>query len=112
MTALAALLLSLGGFASLALSMPKHHRQVFRGEHTTLDVRIRRIVGWLLLGVSLVLAVIGEGAAVGIVLWTGGLTAGALSVTILLTYWPRVIAVVAIGAPLSGAVLGTVRAFV
>lgn len=105
MMALAALLLTVGGFACMALSMQKHYRQVFPAEPSRRGARIRRIAAWLLLGASLVPCVVGEGAAVGVVLWTGILTMSALAVTTLLTYRPRAVAAIAFTAPLCAIVL-------
>lgn len=100
MMALVALLLSAGGFAFMALAMHKHYRQVFVAEPTKPGARARRITAWLLLGSSLAVAVVGEGAPVGIVLWTGVLTVSALSVTLLLSHRPRTVAALAFVAPL------------
>lgn len=110
MITLATSLLSLGGFACMALSMAKHYRQVFLAEPTKRGARMRRMAAWLLLCVSLVPAVTDDAASVGIVLWTGVLTVSAFSVTMLLTYWPRATGVAALTAPLLAIVLcGIIR---
>lgn len=86
MMTLAAFVLTVAGFAALALSMLKHHRDLIGG---ALSARRRlgyRIAGWALLSTSLVLVLISEGASIGIALWFGLATMAALIVALLLTY--------------------------
>jgi Protein of unknown function (DUF3325) len=105
MTALAALLLNLGGFACTVLSMPKHHREVFGTPLSRRAAQTWRMAGWVSLSIAIALCVINEGPAIGTVAWTGLLTVAALLVTMLLTYLPHAIAIVVFTAPLLAVVL-------
>ena len=89
MIALAALLLALAGFAALALSMHRHHRDLFGGPPSRWRVVALRSVGWALLGLSLAACSLESGWAVGPLLWIGLLTLAALVVVLTLTYRPR-----------------------
>lgn len=83
---LAAFVLAVAGFAALALSMPKHHRDLIRGALSPRRKLGHRIAGWALLSTSVVLALIGESTSIGIVLWLGLATLAALIVALMLTY--------------------------
>lgn len=86
MMSLAALLLSFASFATLALSMPKHHRDLFGNAPTRSRELGLRGSGWILLTASVIPAIIDHGISVGIVLWFGVITVSALAVAMLLTY--------------------------
>lgn len=80
--------------------MPRHCRQVWGSAPARRGALTWRIQGWVLLVVALVPCIVLEGPSVGIVAWTGVLTVAALVVTMLLTYRPRIVSVVACAAPL------------
>ena len=86
MIVLVALILSLVGFAGVALSMHKHHCEVFGAGPTRLRLMFLRCTGWLSLGLSFATSVVASGWAIGPVLWLGLLTAAGLIVTLLLTF--------------------------
>lgn len=86
MTGLTAFLLLLCGFAALALSMPKHHRDLFGCALQPALGRALRWGGWASLALALVTAITGSGVSVGIVLWFGLATLAALIVAVMLTY--------------------------
>jgi hypothetical protein len=88
MTALAAFTLAFFGFAALALSMHRHHRDVFGAPPTRARSLALRIAGWVLLGLSLAPCIAQAGWAVGIVRWLGLLTAAALAIVLILTLMP------------------------
>ena len=95
MMSLAAHGLALAGFATLALSMWKHHRDLFGKPPSRRRALALRSMGWALLGLSFAACVLQSGWAVGPVLWLGVLTAAALTITLTLTYgwiWARAIA--------------------
>jgi len=78
------LLMCAAGFASLALGMDKHWKQVWNSE---LGVRRRtalRFSGWVLLAAALVVAVMGLGTSIGIVVWVGSLSGAGLAVVVAL----------------------------
>ena len=78
------LLMCAAGFASLALGMEKHWKQVW---NSALGARRRtalRFSGWVLLAGALILAVIGWGASIGIVVWFGSLSGAGLAVVVAL----------------------------
>jgi hypothetical protein len=93
------------GFVCLCLAMQRHHEQALG--HRRIPPPLRRRLaggGWLLLAASLALLVHAAGWGLGLVIWTGLLTAAALPVVVLLTYRPRWVMPVAALAVLGGAV--------
>jgi hypothetical protein len=97
-----AFLLVLAGFACMALSMRKHSVQVRGSVATRRSGQAWRGGAAACLVLSLVSAMADEGTAVGIVAWTGLVTAGALTVALLLTYRPRAVFPLAVAAAISG----------
>lgn len=77
------------GFACLALSMPRHWRDV-TGEVALPAGRVTalRALGYLALAGSLALTLLRDGVSFGSVLWVLVLTAGAATVTFTLTWRP------------------------
>ena len=59
----------LSGFAALALSMVKHHRDLFGRVPDHRHQLCLRAAGWALLALALGPAVSGFGPAIGIILW-------------------------------------------
>jgi hypothetical protein len=85
MMLLLAFALAVTGFALLAASLVKHHRDLFgHGPVAPLETKLR-IAGWLALAASLALSIV-EAHLIGLVLWVGLLNAAALTVSLLLTY--------------------------
>jgi hypothetical protein len=82
---LAALMLAVAGFAALALSMHKHHRDVFGSPPTHRRASAFRAIRWALLGLSFGACVFNSGWAIGPVLWLGLLSVSGLTVTLLLS---------------------------
>jgi hypothetical protein len=80
MTVLATFALLLAGFAALALSMHRHHRDLLGGVPLRLRVILLRCAGWMLLAGALVVAIEDQGGSMSIVLWLGAATAAALAV--------------------------------
>lgn len=89
MIALLAFIPAALGLAMLALSMPKHYRDL----HGKLPARTiqwgLRVTGWVFMILSLAVAIMFEGAAIGAVLWIGLLTVAAQLVALMLTYKDR-----------------------
>lgn len=86
MMSLAALILALTGFATLALSMHKHHRDLFGKPPPRRRALALRSIGWTLLSLSPGACIIAFGWAIGSVFWIGTLTVAALFVVLSLTY--------------------------
>lgn len=87
--------LSYAGFLALCLSMSRHYKDVFQKNVSEPVSNRLRISGWLLL-ISVFAACIAQaGWQVGPVLCIAMLTAGALLVSLLLTYAPRRLTTVA-----------------
>lgn len=84
-----ALALAYAGMTSLCLAMERHHAQVWGRHAARRAVPALRAAGWLLLALAIVPCVGAWGAAAGVVLWLGCLSAGALLLAGLLPYWPR-----------------------
>lgn len=80
------LLAALAGFAGLSLGMTRHQRDVL-GRTLAPSSSLRwRIVGWTGLALSLLLAVVRDGAALGTVYGLGELTVAALAVSLSTTW--------------------------
>ena len=82
---LLAFITCLAGFAAMALSQPKHARDVLGPRNTPGKRRIWRIAGWVLLALSVTLCLVARGGATGWVAWFGLASAAALLVTLALT---------------------------
>ncbi len=92
MMTILALLLAVVGFVLLALSLPKHHRDLLGTMPSRTVERAFRASGWLLLGTSLLTCIATSGVSIGLVLWTAVLTVAAIAVVLLITYqdlWRR-----------------------
>jgi hypothetical protein len=89
---LASFALSYAGLSGLCLGMHRHHRQVLQRSGSTATLRALRASGWILLALSLMACVRGWGAATGIVMWLGLLSASSMLIVLLLPYAPRVFA--------------------
>lgn len=85
---LLAFVLSLVGFAALALAMNRHHHQLWQRYPSVLARWSLRAMGWVGLLLSLLACAEHEGWPVGTVLWCGLLTAAALLVAMFFTYGP------------------------
>lgn len=74
----------------LALAMPRHHETVFgRGPGATRGAALK-FSGWLLLAVSLLIAMsTGQAAGIGLVVWFAQLSIHGLAIALLITYAPR-----------------------
>lgn len=77
------------GFLLLALSQDQHRRALGAGPLTRGGRRLRRGLGYGLLGVALFVAIRSEGAAFGILLWAMFLSLAAYAVTFVIGWQPR-----------------------
>jgi len=97
--AIAALASALAGFFALSLAMDRHYEDSFgRGQSPGRRARWLQLGGAVGLVLSLVLCAGLRGAAQGVVLWCGVLTASAVVVSLLLSYAPRLAVRVLAGA--------------
>ena len=78
----------LAGFAALALSQPKHARDLLGRSNTPNKRRICRVSGWALLALSLVLSLFAWGGTTGWVAWFGLASAATFIVALALTCAP------------------------
>jgi hypothetical protein len=104
----AAWLLAYAGFAGLCLAMDRHHAQVWGRDASPRARWGLRGAGWLLLTLALWPCVAAWGATVGVVVWLGFLTAGALLLVGLLPYAPRAAVGLALLAALAVLAAGAV----
>lgn len=91
--------LGAAGMASLCLAMERHHERVW--SNTRLAARhawALRTAGWLLLIVAAVLAVLRQGASMGLTLWVMEISLAAVCVGLLLSYAPRLLPLTAASA--------------
>lgn len=91
MMMLASVLLCLTAFGALALSLPRHHRDALGAAPPPGRERRLRLLGWCLLGVSLLPLILGFGEAIGGASWFGAASLSGLAVMALLAYRPRAI---------------------
>ena len=91
--------LAYAGLAALSLAMNRHAREVFQRELADGARLALRGAGGCLLVVSLILTAAGSGWPVGTVEWFGMLTASAVACVLLLTYYPKAVAVLAAALP-------------
>jgi Protein of unknown function (DUF3325) len=106
MIELLALALSYAGFVALALSMDRHHRQVW-GRVPSGRMRLAlRLAGAAGLASALAACVAHAGGSVGPVLWFGLLSAAGLVVVLLLALRPRAVVVLAVTATLLAGAIG------
>jgi hypothetical protein len=79
-------LLTLAGFATLALSQKKHHKAVLGGFPSLGRIRALRAIGWLALALATVWCVRSFGVGYGLVVQTALLNAVGVIVAVTLTY--------------------------
>lgn len=82
------LLLSLAGFAALALATERYSEHLLQRVPALAWRRVARVAGWLLLFAALALGIDVLGPSVGITLWTGWLSVAALALVFGLPKWP------------------------
>ncbi|MGA1810297.1 MULTISPECIES: DUF3325 domain-containing protein [Sphingobium] len=103
MMMLASLLLCLPALILLALSLPRHHRDLIGTTASFPRERRLRCAGWLLILLSLAIPVAAFGYAVGTASWAGVTAFSTMIVTMAITYRPRWIlqaaTLSALGAP-------------
>lgn len=92
MMLLLACMLAYAGFAALALAMDRHHQQAWHGLPSARRRALLRLAGTVGLVASLVICIARSGTGAGIVLWSGLTTLVALTVALLLTYRPGLVA--------------------
>ncbi|WP_066520081.1 DUF3325 domain-containing protein [Sphingobium cloacae] len=80
-----AFLAACAAFASLALSMEKHHQDLLKKRPSRRDRRTFRIAGWAGLALSYGLTVMPWGAATGSILWFGLLSLAAAMILLFLS---------------------------
>lgn len=101
-----ALLFSIGGMGALSLAMDRHHEQVTMRAEIAPGRRLAlRAGGAALVAVAAAVSVQAWGGSVGVVMWLGALSAGALGVSLLLSLAPRWTPRLAGGAAWLGAAL-------
>ncbi|WP_191575356.1 DUF3325 domain-containing protein [Achromobacter animicus] len=84
-----ALLLTYAGMACLALATPRHYHQVWTRDPHAGHTRVLRGAGVLLMGLAILPCVGLWGDVLGMVVWLGWLSAGALLWFGLLSWAPR-----------------------
>lgn len=87
--------------ALLALSMARHHEQVFGGRPARFRPAVPAALGWLLLILSTLPPIARHGTSIGLAVWAGELTLAALAVLLLHTYAPRLVPPLLAAAALS-----------
>jgi hypothetical protein len=107
--ATAALLAAFSGFTALGLAMDRHWEDAFgRGRDAGSARTWLRAGGTLGLLLSLWASLALQRNAQGWVLWFGAMTAGALAVVLLMTYWPRRARAAGLAAAAGLALAGTI----
>lgn len=83
-----AILLAIGGFHALALSMTRHQRDLVGRALVARQASAARISGWALLAATFVIDVVTLGGGYGSVAWFAHLSVGAW-LTIAVLHWRR-----------------------
>lgn len=104
---LAALSLQLVALVALAIAMPRHGRHIFGRLPSRREERVASALGWLLLALSLALALRRGSDALDLMTWLGGVPLTAGGVLLALAARPRWL-VAAAGAGLALTVAGLV----
>lgn len=86
---LLALLMCYAGFTALCLSTDRHHGELLHSKLSTRRRWVLRVMGWLLLALSIWPAVTLAGWGQGLVEWCAVLMLSALLLVLLLPYRPR-----------------------
>jgi hypothetical protein len=103
MMGLMSLVLAFGGFAGLALAMPRHHGQLRGGSPPGRSRPVFVVAGWGMLAASAAPSVASWGWAFGLTAWLGLLSVAAAALVLLMSYIPRVALALAAGSvPLAG----------
>jgi len=94
------LALCYAGMTALCLALRRHRDQVFqrRIRRSPWEPVLLRVLGIVCLGLALVPCVRGQGAAVGVIVWCGFVSAAALLLTGLLAYRPVLAAALSVSA--------------
>ena len=85
---LAILLISLAGFAALALATERHAEHLLGRLPAPQWRLLARAIGWALLAIALALGIGALGTGVGITLWLGWLSIAALALVFAFPKWP------------------------
>lgn len=85
---LAILLISLAGFAALALATERHAEHLLGRLPAPQWRLLARVIGWALLVIALALGIASMGTGVGITLWLGWLSIAALALVFAFPKWP------------------------
>lgn len=102
LTCLLAYALAYAGMASLSLGMEKHYVQARGSDLTASRKKLFKATGWSLLILAVLPAIYGWGLTIGIVVWTGFVSLAAISVVLVLSYFPRQL--IWLGAGMAGIV--------
>lgn len=90
LAAIGSLALAHAGLTGLAVAMDRHHRQL--RPYAKLPARwvsaTSRIVGWVLLALSMKLSMLAWGTATGLAVWFGLFSAAGLALIVMLPYTP------------------------
>lgn len=102
-------LIAFAGFAALCLAMDKHFSELLGRKPGPGQLRLVRYAGWLLLALSLGLAVQLRGLAHGLVEWTALSMAGVTLWVFAMPYQPRLLLGLAAISLVLGPLLAVVR---
>lgn len=75
----------------LALSMPRHHETVFGRPAVAARASFWKFSGWLMLAISLLIALSTGRDGIGLVAWFAQLSIQGIFVALLITYVPRLV---------------------
>ncbi|MCB5184066.1 DUF3325 domain-containing protein [Methylobacillus gramineus] len=89
LTCLLAYGLAYAGMASFSLGMEKHYVQARVSDLTASRKKLFKATGWSFLILAVLPAIYGWGLTIGIVFWTGFVSLAAISVVLVLSYFPK-----------------------
>jgi len=98
--------LTFAGMLGLCAAMERHQSQVLKAQLAPSQTRLLRLIASLLLLAGFAAAVVARGWPIGSVLWVALCGAAAVSVVLLLTFYPRLLPRLALLALAVGAAAG------
>ncbi|KQT46601.1 iron transporter [Methylobacterium sp. Leaf456] len=84
--------LSFAALSALCLSLNRHHAESFGAKPSGRRVVLLRVLGWIGIGLCLIVAGEAEGWGFGPVQWIGAMTGAGVGLVLLLSYRPRLVA--------------------
>lgn len=91
------------GMTALCLSMEKHYAQAMRSADLSPGrKKCLKILGWGLLALGILSSIYGWSPTIGVVVWSGFVSVAAISIVLVLSYFPTQVVRIGAGAVIVG----------